>query len=248
MKTTLFKNGAIAALAAVAVLISACKESAKPAPESTPPTTPEATPEAKPEPAPEPNPEPAPEAKPEAAAAGGPISKQVQGYWAMDKESMIAAAKADMARDENFDAAALALFMPMLEMMADLMAIEIGEGTMSAHSPDGAETSTFKVISSDEATGDFKILVTKDDEEEETVGNIKGDKMTITDEGKAIAMYRIDEAEFARRQKKIKDFDPTKLLQGLGTLGADLEEGAAPVPEAVPEPAPEPAPAPAPEP
>ncbi len=237
MKTTLFKNGAIAALAALAVLISACKEAAKPAPEPTPEATPEATPE--------PEPEPAPEAKPEpAAAAGGPISKQVQGYWAMDKESMMAAMKAEAETakgdGEEFNAAALALMLPMMEMMADMMAIQIGDGTMSVRSPDGEETSTFKILESNEATGDFKILVTKDGEdEEETPGNIKGNKMTITDDGKEIVMHRIDEVEFAKRQKKIKEFDPQKLFQGLippGTEGGLPEGIPAPEPAAAPEP------------
>ena len=139
--------------------------------------------------------------------------------------------------------------LPMIEMMAEMMAIEIGDGTMTMLSPDGEQKSTFKVLESDEATGDFRILVKTDGEdEEETPGNIKGDKLTITDEGKEIVMNRIDDAEFAKRQKKIKDFDPTELLQGLGTLGADLEEGEAPLPGAVPEPEPAPEPAPAPEP
>ena len=67
--------------------------------------------------------------------------------------------------------------------------------------------------------------------------------MTITDEGKTIVMTRIDEEEFTKRQKKIKDFDPTKLLQGLQGLEG-LEEGLseelnieeAPEPTPVPEP------------
>jgi hypothetical protein len=247
MKTTLLKNGAIAALAAVAVLISACKEAAQPAPEPTPPATPEPTlePEPAPEPTPEPTPEPEPEPEPEAAAAEGPISKQVQGYWAMDKEAMIAAMKAEATKGdgEGFDAAALALMLPMMEMMAEMMAIEIGDGTMSMSSPDGEQKSTFKILESDEATGDFKILVKTDGEdEEETPGNIKGDKLTITDEGKEIVMNRIDDTEFARRQKKIKGFDPSKLLQGLVPQGLEgLEEG---LPEGIP--APEPALAPEP--
>jgi len=49
-------------------------------------------------------------------------------------------------------------------------------------------------------------------------------------------MNRIDDAEFARRQKKIKSFDPSKLLQGLQGLEG-LEEG---LPEPEPAPAPEP--------
>ena len=160
----------------------------------------------------------------------------------MDKDSMIAAMKADAAKEggENLDDAMLALMLPMIEMMADMMAIQIGEGTMSMLSPEGEEKSTFKLLESDEATGDFKILVTKDGEdEEETPGNIKGNKMTITDEGKSIVMTRINEAEFTKRQKKIKGFDPSKLLQGLVPQG--LEEG---LPEGIPAPEPTPAPEP----
>ena len=165
----------------------------------------------------------------------------------MDKDSMIAAMKADAAKEggENLDQAALALMLPMIEMMAEMMAIKIGDGSMSMLSPDGEEKSTFKLLETDDATGKFKILVTKEDgeEEEETPGHIKGDTLTITDEGKTIVMTRIDEEEFTKRQKKIKDFDPTKLLQGLQGLEG-LEEGLseelkieeAPEPTPVPEP------------
>ena len=268
MKTTPLKNGAIAAIAVLAVLISACKKDA-PQNETTAPqsenektpepkdeapaaeeTAPEVTPEVVPEPTPDPDPAPKTDPAPaneSAATDGGPISKQVQGYWVMDKDSMIAAMKADAAKEEgeNLDQAALALMLPMIEMMAEMMAIKIGDGSMSMLSPDGEEKSTFKLLEADDATGKFKILVTKDDgeEEEETPGHIKGDTLTITDEGKTIVMTRIDEEEFTKRQKKIKDFDPTKLLQGLQGLegleeglseGLDTEE--APEPTPVPEP------------
>ncbi len=208
--------------------------------------------EKKPEPTPEPDPEPTPEPEPktdpapEAAAAGGPISKQVQGYWVMDKDSMIEAMKAEAGKEagENLDQAAIALMLPMIEMMAEMMAIKIGDGTMSMLSPEGEEKSSFKLLETDDATGKFKILVTKEDgeEEEETPGHIKGDTLTITDDGKSIVMNRIDEEEFNKRQKKIKDFDPTKLFQGLVPEGLEegLSEGLqieeAPEPTPVPEP------------
>ena len=116
--------------------------------------------------------------------------------------------KADAAKEGEDNPAAIALMLPMIEMMADMMAIQIGDGTMSMLSPEGEEKSTFKILESDEATGDFKILVAKaGEDDEENPGNIKGNTMTINDDGKSIVMNRIDDAEFTRRQKKIKDFE-----------------------------------------
>ena len=159
---------------------------------------------------------------------------------------MIEVMKAEAGQEdgENLDQAAIALMLPMIEMMAEMMAIKIGDGTMSMLSPEGEENSTFKLLETDDATGKFKILVTKEDgeEEEETPGHIKGDTLTITDDGKSIVMNRIGEEEFSKRQKKIKDFDPTKLFQGLVPEGLEeeLSEGLqieeAPEPTPVPEP------------
>ena len=248
MKTTLLKNGAIAALAVLAVLISACKKDEPQPPAQTPePAVAPAAEEKAPEPEPTPELEPAPEPEPapaaeSAAAAGGPISKQLQGYWVLDKDSMVAAMKAEAAKEGEDNPAAIALMLPMIEMMADMMAIQIGDGTMSMLSPEGEEKSTFKILESDEATGDFKILVAKaGEDEEENPGNIKGNTMTINDEGKSIVMNRIDEAEFTKRQKKIKDFDPSKLLQGLQGLEG-LEEGLSEGLKEAPEPTPAPEP------
>ena len=152
----------------------------------------------------------------------------------MDKDSMIEAMKAEAGKEagENLDQAAIALMLPMIEMMAEMMAIKIGDGTMSMLSPEGEENSTFKLLETNDATGKFKILVTKEDgeEEEETPGHIKGDTLTITDDGKSIVMNRIDEEEFNKRQEKINDFDPTKLFQE----GLQIEKATEPTP--VPEP------------
>ncbi|MCH2061490.1 MAG: hypothetical protein MK183_12775 [Verrucomicrobiales bacterium] len=276
MKTTLFKNGAIAALAVLAVLISACKKDApqpgndpqnEPAsqsenkqapepgdeapaeekvPEVTPTVVPDPAPDSTPEPEPAPTPEPKTDPAPEAAAAGGPVSKQVQGYWVMDKDSMIEAMKADAAKEagENLDQAAIALILPMFEMMAEMVVIKIGDGTMSQLSPEGEENSTFKFLETDDANGKFKIIETKEngEEEKEVPGHIKGDTLTITDDGTSYVMNRIDEEEFNKRQKKIKDLDPTKLLQGLIPEGLEeelskgLQIEEAPEPTPVPEP------------
>ena len=276
MKTTLFKNGAIAALAVLAVLISACKKDApqsgndpqnKPAsqsengktpepgdeapaeekvPEVTPTVVPDPAPDSTPEPEPAPTPEPKTDPAPEAAAAGGPVSKQVQGYWVMDKDSMIEAMKAEAAKEagENLDQAAIALILPMFEMMAEMVVIKIGDGTMSQLSPEGEENSTFKFLETDDANGKFKIIETKEngEEEKEVPGHIKGDTLTITDDGTSYVMNRIDEEEFNKRQKKIKDLDPTKLLQGLIPEGLEeelskgLQIEEAPEPTPVPEP------------
>jgi len=150
--------------------------------------------------------------------------------------------KADAAKEGEDNPAAIALMLPMIEMMADMMAIQIGDGTMSMLSPEGEEKSTFKILESDEATGDFKILVAKaGEDDEENPGNIKGNTMTINDDGKSIVMNRIDDAEFTRRQKKIKDFDPSKLLQGLQGLEG-LEEGLSEGLKEAPEPTPAPEP------
>jgi len=155
---------------------------------------------------------------------------------------MVAAMKADAAKEGEDNPAAIALMLPMIEMMADMMAIQIGDGTMSMLSPEGEEKSTFKILESDEATGDFKILVAKaGEDDEENPGNIKGNTMTINDDGKSIVMNRIDDAEFTRRQKKIKDFDPSKLLQGLQGLEG-LEEGLSEGLKEAPEPTPAPEP------
>jgi hypothetical protein len=187
MKINIHIPGALAAIAAVAVSLSACNKKPETAGDKKKPSD---------EPA-----APAPSAK--------SVADQIKGYWAPDMDGMLAQMKAEMEKAGEVDAAALAFATQMLTMMADKMVIEIGTGKVTILSPDGPEEESFKIVSSDPASGDFVLSSTDSEGNTQSgTGNIKGDtlKMSMEEEGETMVMNRIDSAEHAKRKAAIENF------------------------------------------
>lgn len=131
------------------------------------------------------------------AAAKGSIEKQVEGSWGLDKATLIAMVKEQMGGAE-LPAEAMA----GIEMMASGMMLEIKDGKSIMHNPLGEpEKGTYEFISTDEATGAFKISIGgPDGEKKETSGKIKGDKMIMNQDGQEMTMIRLSAEEVAKRK------------------------------------------------
>jgi hypothetical protein len=252
MKLKIYINLGSATAVAFAFALSSCKKADTPddegrgdktppagdAGEKTPPTT--GGGDKTPEPTP-PTPEP----------AGKSTADMINGYWGMDKAGMLAALKKEQGDTPEF-----ALTSMMVEAIADKMVIQLDNGKATVHGPEGPEEESYKIKSSDDATGEFVVdMIEKDGTSEEGKGKVEGDKMTLLRDGDPpMVMLRISEEEFAKRAKAMANLDMEALMKKvMGSLippDAIPGGGAPAIPDAgaVPIPAP-PAPTPpAPEP
>jgi len=133
--------------------------------------------------------------------AGDP-AKELVGYWAPDIDQMVDMAKKEMPK-EQLEAGGAAMIEMMTTMMGT-MSFEFTSDTAIIHAPGGGqEKSTYKVKSSDAATGKIVVEITSDDAVEEGTAIVKGDtlKLTKMEDGKEdnIFLNRISEAEFKKR-------------------------------------------------
>jgi len=169
--------------------------------------TPAATPKPAPSPTPKPDPVPIP------AATDGSVSKLLNGYWAPNFEGMIAAMKAEAAKSgEELPEFAL----QMVEIMVGKMVLHMDNGKATMLTPDGSEPGTYKVISSNDATGAFVFaLDTGDGTPKTATGKVEGDKLTMTVDDQTLVMDRIDKAEYAKRQAAIESPDSQDALKGM---------------------------------
>lgn len=135
-------------------------------------------------------------------AAKGSIEKQIEGSWGMDKDALIAMVKQQMGGGE-----VPAEAMAGIESMAAAMMLEIKDGKSTMHNPFGKpEVGTYKFIKTDKATGAFTISITSGGgEAKEASGKIKGDKMTMIQDGQEVTMKRLSADEIAKRKAGKKD-------------------------------------------
>lgn len=176
--------------------------------------------------APDPTP-PTPEPTPE--PAGKSTADLIDGYWGMDKAGMLAAVKAEMGDSPEF-----AMTSMMIEAIADKMVVRLDNGKATVHGPEGPEEESYKIKSSDDATGEFVVdMIEKDGTSEVGKGKIEGDKMTLLREGDPpMVMNRISEEEFAKRAKAIAELDMEALMKKV--MGALIPPDAIPGGGAVP--------------
>ena len=145
----------------------------------------------------------APAAAPEIKPTGKAPSEAIQGYWAPNKEAMLAVMMEQMPAEARGDEATIAAMKPMLESMAAKLAFHFGDGESEMITPDGIETTKWKVVSEDAKTGKLKVAITKpdgtSDEGEAIVGK---DRMLMinAEVGMKIQCDRITEAEFNKRK------------------------------------------------
>ncbi len=161
------------------------------------------------------------------------VAELLNGYWAPNKEGTLALMKEEAAKSgEEVDAAAMAFAAQMIEMMADSMVAQFDNGKATMHGPEGAEDGSYKIASSDDATGEFSIdMVDPDGESTKITGKIEGDKMTAVSDGMSMVMDRIGKDAFAKRIEAIK----AKAAELKSEAGSNIGAPEPDVPE-IPEP------------
>lgn len=227
--TSLRISGAL--LAAAAFSLSSCKKPAEtttktpsgggasePAADTS--TTPAAA-EAK---TPEAGSTKAPVAAAVAPAAGTPLAEQILGYWAADKDAMIAMMKEEAKAAGEGEPDALA--MTMIESMAGgiTMHVKADEITMAMGAL-GSQSIAFKFLEGDSETGNFSFEVTPPGEADKKTekGNIKGNALMMEADGQKLVLNRLTKEQF--EAKKADGGGLQKALEGL--QGAFEEGGAA---------------------
>lgn len=226
--TPLHISGAL--LAAAAISLSSCKKPAETTtktpsgdgasePATAPSTTPAPAPaETK---APEAGSTKAPVAAAVAPAAGAPLAEQILGYWAADKDAMIAMMKeeAKAAGEDEPDA----LAMTMIESMAGGITLHVkaDEITMAMGAL-GSQSIAFKFLEGDSTTGDFSFEVTPPGEGEKKTekGNIKGNALMMEADGQKLVLNRLTKEQF-----EAKKADGGGLQKALEGLQGAFEEG-----------------------
>lgn len=138
-----------------------------------------------------------------------PISSQIEGYWGIDKESMLPVL-ANSAVDgiQNMPAG-------YVDKILNLILLKIEEGTITFIRPDAEEEAfPFSLISSDQATGDFT-MSPQNNSDRQLAGNIKGDALQLDMSpmiGIQMKFLRLNDAEFSEKRKSIKNFNPEALF------------------------------------
>ena len=140
----------------------------------------------------------------EAKAKSASVKELVQGAWAPDIDSVLSM----MAQGNEITDEMKEQMMPMAEMMASSMVIELRDGHATIHKPGEPEKETYEFVSTDEATGDYEVkMVNADGSDEIGKGNVKGDTMTMTSDGITMKLNRLSEEEFEKRKKAISEVE-----------------------------------------
>ena len=161
---------------------------------------------------------PAKTAPPEEEAAPAPtgdLESQAVGYWAPDAETMMGF----LAEDLKDEPERLAAMKAMMEPMLAAMAVHIPEkGKVVLHMMGDTEDISYIVKSVDEAS---KTLTVEIDDEPGTI-TIGEDSLVLAGGDDRIALTRIDEAAFKKRQEA-KAPNILDLPEGPGPDGSEDE-------------------------
>ncbi len=136
---------------------------------------------------------------PKEAAPTGDLESQAVGYWAPDAKAMMGF----LAEDLKDEPESLAAMQAMMEPMLAGMAVHIPEkGKIVMHMMGEQQTATYTVKSVEEATKTLSVEITDPDGATESGSIIIGeDRLELAGDNDRIALTRIDEAAFKKRQE-----------------------------------------------
>ena len=146
----------------------------------------------------------------------GTLHDQLVGYWAPNEEFFFNMVVAEMEKSGQANPEVLEAMKGTMKQMIGSMVMEFTRTGATMISPQGKESSTYKITSTNKETGTLLMEVTsKTGKVEKSTIILKGDSLKVTaTDGKAgfpdMMFDRITEAEFKKRSE-----GAGKLLQGL---------------------------------
>ena len=144
------------------------------------------------------------------------LHEQLVGYWAPNREAMIKMMLAQ-AKEAGQEKGAAEMVQGLIDRVIGSMAMEFTKDKSIMHTPDGAKTTEYKVVSTDDATGEIKVKVTDEKgKTEDGSAVLKGNILRLR-KGKhnagpmgEIVLERISEESFKQRLASIKKLEQSR--------------------------------------